>query len=268
MWLNPQEEECKTMMSNKALLKWQLVAASSGFFLELLYLLSWGVLGHNIPPASPSLSAADMANFYAVHHMSILLGQSIAAAVGILWMPWTAQLTVTMLRIEGPIPVLTIIQLMGGTLTTWVLIFCPAIWATAAYRLDIDPSTLRTLNDLGFFFFELTYMGTTLQAFAAGIVGLHDKSPVPVFPRWVNYWAFVTGLSFIPVTAMPFVTSGPFAWNGLVPYWIGFGTYFTWTTSMGWYMAADVRRRIKAEDGVTATPTNKRFPAGGTLEPT
>jgi hypothetical protein len=40
-----------------------------------------------------------------------------AALVGVLWIPWTAQLTVVMWRIEGSSPVLTIIQLIGGTLT-------------------------------------------------------------------------------------------------------------------------------------------------------
>ena len=33
-----------------------------------------------------------------------------------LWIPWTAQLTVVMCRIEGSSPVLTIIQLIGGIL--------------------------------------------------------------------------------------------------------------------------------------------------------
>jgi hypothetical protein len=48
-----------------------------------------------------------------------------AALVAVLWIPWTAQLAVVMWRIEGSSPVLTIIQLIGGTLTAWVVMFCP-----------------------------------------------------------------------------------------------------------------------------------------------
>ena len=70
-----------------------------------------------------------------------------SAVSDFLWIPWTAQLTVVMWRIEGSSPVLTIIQLIGGILTAWVVMFCPAIWATAAFRSDIDPNLVRTLND-------------------------------------------------------------------------------------------------------------------------
>jgi hypothetical protein len=50
-----------------------------------------------------------------------------AALVAVLSIPWTAQLTGVMRWIEGASPVLTIIQLSGGILTAWVLMFCPAI---------------------------------------------------------------------------------------------------------------------------------------------
>jgi hypothetical protein len=85
-----------------------------------------------------------------------------------------------MWRIEGSSPVLTIIQLIGGTITAWVVMFGPAIWATAAFRPEIDPSTVRTLNDLGFILFNITYAATSVQAVAAGLVGLADKSARPV----------------------------------------------------------------------------------------
>ena len=91
---------------------------------------------------------------------------------------------------KAPARFLTIIQLIGGILTAWVVMFCPAIWAAAAFRSDIDPNLVRTLNDLGFFLFNITYAVTSVQAIAAGLVGpLADKSARPVFPRWVSGWA-------------------------------------------------------------------------------
>jgi len=200
-----------------------------------------------MPPASPNLSAPDLAGFFAQHHEAILLGNSVAAAIAVLWIPWTAQLTVVMWRIEGSSPVLTIVQVIGGALTAWVLMFCPAIWAVAAFRPDIDPTTIRMLNDLGFILFNVTYAVTSVQAIAAGIVGLADDSATPVFPRWVSYWAIFTGLSFIPITAMPFFKTGPLAWNGAITFWALFGTYLTWTASMGTCMAKDASKRLREE---------------------
>lgn len=237
-------------MTAKQNLKYQLVAASSGFAFEILFTIFWAGFGHNLPPASPNLSGPELATYFALHHNAILFGNSMAALVAVLWLPWTAQLTVVMRRIEGASPVLTIIQLIGGILTAWVLMFCPAIWTTAAFRTDIDPNAVRTLNDLGFILFNITYAVTSLQAIAAGLVGLADTSARPVFPRWVCGWAIFAGLSFIPLTAMPFFKTGPLAWNGLFSFWTLFGTYFIWTASMGVCMARDASRRLREEPGV------------------
>ena len=102
-----------------------------------------------------------LAALFAQHHNSILFGNSMAALIGVLWIPWTAQLAVVMWQIEGSSPVLTIVQVIGGALTAWVFVFCPAAWAVAAFRPEIDPNTVRTLNDLGF-------MATKLRSTRSG----------------------------------------------------------------------------------------------------
>ncbi len=234
-------------MTARQNLKYQLMAAYSGFAFEILFTIFWGVFGRNLPPVSPSLSGAALAAYFANHHTSILFGNSMTALVAVLWIPWTAQLTVVMRRIEGPSPILTIIQLIGGILTAWVLMFCPAIWAVAAFRPDIDPNTIRMVNDLGFILFNITYAVTSVQAIAAGLVGLADGNEHPVFPRWVSGWAIFAGISFIPLTTMPFFKTGPLAWNGAICFWGLFGTYFIWTASMGYCMAKDASRRLRAE---------------------
>jgi hypothetical protein len=245
----PLQQAGESTMSNRLKLKYQLWAALCGVGYEVLYTIFWAVFGHNLPPASPSLSAQDLAAYYLRYHDGILFGNTMTALVAFLWVPWTAQLTVAMLRIEGDNPVLTIIQVIGGIITAWVLAFCPAIWAALAFRTDIDPATLRTLNDVDFIVFNITYAGTTLQAIAAGLVGLADKSEHPVFPRWVSYWSIFTGLSFLPITAMPYFKTGPLAWDGLITFWALFGTFFVWTGSIGIYLAKDVRRRLREEEG-------------------
>src|SRR5260370_10245690 len=99
-------------MTTRQNLKYQLLAAQCGFAFEILYTIFWAYFGHNLPPASPNLSAQDLASIFAQHHNAILFGNCMAALVGILWIPWTAQLTVVMWRIEGSSPVLTIIQVI------------------------------------------------------------------------------------------------------------------------------------------------------------
>jgi hypothetical protein len=96
-------------MTTKENLKYQLLAAQCGFAFEILFTIFWAWFGHNLPPASPNLGAQELATHFALHHNAILFGNSMAALVAVLWIPWTAQLTVVMWRIEGSSPVLTII---------------------------------------------------------------------------------------------------------------------------------------------------------------
>src|SRR5260370_5307929 len=103
-------------MTAKQSLKYQLLAAQCGFAFEILYTIFWGYFGHNLPPASPNLSAPDLASFFAQHHNAILFGNCMAALVCILWVPWTAQLAVVMCRIDGSRPVRTIIDAIGVAL--------------------------------------------------------------------------------------------------------------------------------------------------------
>ena len=234
-------------MSTMASLKWQWAAAWSGVVFVVLYGVFWACFGLNLPPVSPSMSAVDLANHYVQHHSTIIFGQCMAATIAVLYAPWTAQMALTVARIEGASPVIALCVLFGGTLTTWIVIFCPAMWAAAAYRPNTDPAIIRAINDVTFISFNVTYMVITLQAVLVGIAGLMDKSANRVFPRWVSYWAIFTGLSFVPDTVTPMVTSGPMAWNGLVTYWLGLGTYFVWIISMAYCMAAEAKRRMALE---------------------
>ena len=97
-------------MTTKENLKYQLLRAG-GFAFEILFTIFWAWFGHNLPPASPNLSAQELATHFALHHNAMPFGNSMAALVAVLWIPWTAQLAVVMWRIEGSSPVLTIIQL-------------------------------------------------------------------------------------------------------------------------------------------------------------
>lgn len=233
-------------MTSKFGFRIQMIAALCGVMFDLFYGVSWSVIGQNLPPASPALSAADLAAFYVLHHNAILLGNALACLFAAMWIPFTAQLALTMRPIEGDFPVLTIIQVIGGGITSWAFIFCPAIWAAAAYRPEADPMITQAMNDTGFFLFNLTYSATSLQAISAGIAGLMDKRATPVFPRWVAMWAIFTGFVFVPITLMPFFKTGPFAWDGLVTFWIGFAAFFVWAASMGGAMMREIRGRMRA----------------------
>jgi hypothetical protein len=64
------------------------------------------------------------------------------------------------------------------------------------------------------------------------VVALTDTSPHPVFPRWIGYQSIMTFIMFLPDQALFFFKTGPFAWNGVLGFWIPLTVFCTWFLAM------------------------------------
>lgn len=230
-------------MDKQTKLRFELLAAWSGVFFVVLYPIFWAWIGRAQPPLSFAITAAEAAQFYLSQKDQIVLGMAVAAIVGGLWIPWTGQLTVVLWRIEGDAPVFTVTQLIGGVLTAFALVFCPIAWLMPAFRSDGDPQVIRAFSDYAYLTFNGTFIISTMQAVAAGMVGLADKREEAVFPRWVCWLAISSGLSFFVVAATPFVHTGPLALEGWFAGWIPGSMFFLWCATSTVYMIKDAGRR-------------------------
>jgi hypothetical protein len=235
-------------MNDKTSLRYQLISAWCGPAFLLTFVLFWGVLGQNLPNPSPALSAADLTARYVAHLNDIRLGFIVSLITVVLYMPWTALLSTQMARIEGRFPVLSLLQLLGGGLTVMVVSFSAMFWAVAAFRPERDPSSFQLLTDMGWLCIDLQYACTTLQMVAAALVGLADKSKVPLFPRWVCFLTIWCGVSFFPASLTGVLKTGPFAWDGVLSYYIPYFCWLCWYTTASIYMINEVRRRMRGAD--------------------
>ena len=196
---------------------------------------------------------------YAENLGSIRLGFIMSMIIVVFYLPWTALLSTQMARVEGRFPVMAYLQLLGGGLTVMVVSFSAFFWVAAAFRPDQDPATTQMLTDLGWLCIDLQYACTTLQMIAAALVGLADKREVPLFPRWACYVTIWCGLSFLPASLTGVVKTGPFAWDGMLSYYIPYACWLGWYTIASTYMIKEVHRRIKAsEDTALANPSLSR----------
>jgi hypothetical protein len=80
---------------------------------------------------------------------------------------------------------------------------------------------------------------------------MRDKREKKLVPDAVCWWGWVTVASFFVVNAIPFVTTGPLAFNGVISFWIAFFTWFFWIPSMSYFVIKAVDR-LKAEDAAAA----------------
>jgi uncharacterized membrane protein YkgB len=221
----------------------QIVCAWCGPAFVILYGLSWVVLGHNSPPPDPLFSAQELVdNFYLKYRDQIMLGQSLSTALGILYLIWACQLTVQMWRREKT-PILSLLQLTGGLLTGWVLIFCPALWLWCAEAAGtVDPQMIKAVHFMAWYTYDMTYMITTVEVISIFLFVLLDKEKPGIMPRWVAALALFSGLSFLPLTFLAYFKSGPLALNGYWSFHVAFISYGLFTAIIGPYMVQDIKR--------------------------
>jgi hypothetical protein len=239
----------------------QTWCAWSGVAFCLVYGLTFIVMPHNYPPPDPSYSAQELVNnYYLKYQGRIMLGQALSAATGVLYMIWCCQLSVQMWRRESA-PILSLLQLAGGLLTTWVVMFPPAMWTWCAEVAGtVDPELIKMVHFNAWYLFDITYMITTVEGIAVFLLVMADKQKPALMPKWAAYLALVASLSFIPLTAVPFFKTGIFALNGYFNFHAVFITYGLFTGVTSYYMAQDLKRvKVSVAPGIGQAISHNSF---------
>lgn len=195
----------------------------------VIYLFGfWGLAGF-IPPSPPGNSAADTLAFYNANRTAIRAGQLIGIVCSGFFFVWPAAVAAQMARIEGvPLPMFAVMQYVMGAVLGLLFMLCNLIWTVAAYREDMAPGTLQMLHDAGWLIFVMAYPEYIVQLVCIGVVGLSDKRATPWLPRWACYLTFWVAFAGIGGGFATFFKAGPFAWNGLIGFWLPVAFFLIW----------------------------------------
>ncbi len=187
------------------------------------------------PLPRPSLTPDEVVALYRDNTTGIRLAVVVSLYVAGLFIAFFSALASQMRRIPGA-RAYSYIQMTCGLTGIVPFILTALFWAGAAFRPDRSAETIVLLNDLSWFAFVMVAPPVMIQLIAIGIAILGDDRPQPLYPRWLAYLCFWTALAVIadPFTSM--FTSGPFAWNGLLVFWVPFGVFATWLLVMIWAM--------------------------------
>ncbi len=234
-------------MSQRENLKSELFGAWSGVGFAIVYVILMAIVAQLLPPPSPAFTPAQLATYWA-ERPGITLGASLVAFFSFLLLTWSAELTVLMWRIEGNAPFWTIVQAMGGALTGWVFISTPVRLVLAGFRGLEHPVALQSVVDSAWLDLTMTYVVTSVQYWAIGIVGLMDKRSQPLFPKWLCYVAIASGGIWITYSAIPWNRSGPLAWDGLIGLYVAFTAFLGTMVLLSAYMIMDVKQRMNGAE--------------------
>ncbi|MGR8948077.1 MAG: hypothetical protein ACU84Q_08525 [Gammaproteobacteria bacterium] len=225
----------------------QVVAAYCGIaFVAFLTLGLWTVAGM-FPPTAPALGPEEVAAIYQAGAGQLRLGLLIGMISAAFTIPWIALIAIYMARAEGGrFPILSITQCVAGAVTVVILLFPFVFWTVAAYRPERSPELIQLFSDLGWMLIVMTFGPFFVQLVSIGLAILLDRNAQPIFPRWTAYFNIWVAVLFIPGALITFFESGPFAWNGILAFWLPLAVFF------GWYfvMFAVLLKVIKEQEAV------------------
>lgn len=215
---------------------WRICAWSGPIFL-LGFLVFWAGVGKFFPPPAEYWSADEVAKYFADSDTQIRIGMIGTVVFGPFYMIWSALISSIIQRIEGPDGVLSKIELMGGVATTIAILLFSIAWLTATFRTGLrSPQDIQLLNDVGWFIFNMTFMVTLFQMIGFGLAMMCDQRTTPLFPRWLGWLAIFAATVFFPVLLTPFFKEGPFAWHGLISYYVALSPFFGWGIATCYYI--------------------------------
>lgn len=202
-----------------------------GAWSSLIYcgLFGFGWLFFNggmFPPHSPSASEAEIAAIFQQDPMRIRLCMVSIMFAAMFMLPFAGTLGSQIARIEGGPGVLTYVAVLSAFGNAIFTFYPPLWWLIISYRPERMTAITHFMNDAAWLQFVGALALFVPIVLAQGIAAFIDKSEDKLFPRWSGYfccWVFALEL---PTTLIFFFYDGPFAWNGIIGFWLPATVFF------------------------------------------
>lgn len=213
--------------------KSQKVMIWAGVLLSVVYSIGYAFLMNFFPPPAPTLGAEAVVRLYTESNLQFRIGVALMLVGGCFILPWTVVISAQMARYEKGIPIWAIMQGLAGAIQTTLFFLPPVFWGVAAFSPERDPALTLLMHEVGFIIFITPVCVIALVFIPIMVICFFKKNdPYSAFPRWMGYFTlFMTIETQLGVAALLF-KSGPFAWNGLFPFYLPIVIYGAWMSTM------------------------------------
>lgn len=224
----------------------QIVCSWGGVAFMIVFLIGWGILSGYLPPHSPNMTAAEVVSFYQQNPVRIRLGLVITLLGTVFLIPFSAVISAQMAKIEGTFPVWSYTQLASAAGTVITFIIPIMMWEVASFRLDRNPELIQLMHDLGWIPMVAATSPYWIAPLAIARVGFMDKSKDPIFPRWACFYNIWVAILVIPGCIIIMFKTGPFAWDGLLAWWLPLVDFGIWFGVMTYLLVKGIKRQALA----------------------
>ena len=228
--------------------KIQTFCAWCGPAFVVLLFGGWGLMGGFIPLIPPSYEAQQVAAVYG-EHLNVHRVGTLLALIGIfLTIPFFLAISMQIRRTELRVPSLAILQFASGIIVTVVLIIPMLLFIGGLFRPERPVELTKLVNDLSYVMLILPWPPILGQLGALALAIFHDRSSRPVFPRWLGYFNLWVALLLLPASMIIFFKTGPFAWTGVIGFWIPAAVFGVWYIVMTVFVLRAIRDEAAADE--------------------
>ena len=189
-----------------------------------------------VPPPGPALSAEEITRVYQENTNQIRVATLICISSLTLFGTWGAGVAMRLRNIREAGSTLFYAQLVIVAIVAVVSLLGPVFWQLAAFRpYETSPQVVQAFNDTAWFIFLVTWPPFSLWAIAVGMSIIADKRNEPEIPRWVGFFSFWVAILIAPAGLIAFLKTGPFAWNGLLAFYLAVSAFLVWIAVMSYF---------------------------------
>lgn len=209
----------------------------AGAYLGIAMVICLGLgfaVGGFIPPLGADEPAAEIAAFYREDVDLRRVGVILLIVGGTLWVPFGVAIANRLGRIEGLGGLVVFSVVAASAINAVILMVFGSVLLALLLVPDMPDTTYQVLHNVVFVALIGLWQPGALQAGATGVGVLCDRSPDPAFPRWVGWFSLWMAFGSLMGSLIPFMTSGPFAWDGFMGFFIAACPFFAWLMVMCW----------------------------------
>lgn len=220
-----------------------------GSICAILYGLSYLFLLDFWPPPSPLLSDEDVVALYAHSNAKFRFGVGVMIMTGAFFVPLSIPVSIQMARMEKGFPYLALLQLLTGLVGAWIFAWPAVLWGVCAFTVERAPEITVALHQLSWLTFITPGAFFWMQVGSVGMVAVMSRQPQggAAFPRWFG-WFTLWGafeMSVFPTFCQMF-WSGPFAWDGLLTFYVTVIYYAVWLSLLIWLIVRALGRQERS----------------------
>lgn len=215
-------------------------------FLVIFGVAWWALLG--MVPTLPAVwTPAQVATYYALHAFRIKIGAVVASWTSAFLVPYSVVISVQMARLEKGLPVWSILAFGGGILASIFFVLPPIFWGVAAFSPDRLPDATALMNDLANLSLTSTDQFFIFQMIGITYLSLNQTpDPYTAFPRLLGWFTLMMTMVFELGALSYLFKTGPFAWNGLIVFWLPLPFFGVWMIATSVCMLGAIKRQAAA----------------------